>query len=64
MVGAIEAAALEDDAGGVDDALHMAGAFGADLNGIVGNLLPGLEAMSAVLATIIICWHKNGMPSS
>ena len=59
MIGAIESAALEHYPCGVDDALNVAGTLGANLDGIVGNLLPGLKAVAAGLATIIVCWHNK-----
>ena len=66
VVGDVETAALEDDAGaGADQALEgTLLALGADLQGIVGHALEGFEFVVALLAAVVIGRHGESPSGS
>ena len=59
LIGVVEAGALEDDAGGVEDALGLVAAAGAADRGVSAHRVLDLEGDAAVGAVIVIACHVS-----
>lgn len=57
MIGAVEASALKDDSGGLDQAMHLALAFRANADWLVIKPLPTIKTNAAAITLIGVQWH-------